>query len=150
MKAHRFHAARQMGALPVAKKETETSEFTLVASPVLGQLIGSDKATATGITVRGPSPVLALCRKLVAAGVDPNRSLHAYRGDLLCLVVRSIGEAAQFDVNSKGTGFTKYRVPVRIASPVRPGVPGHRICPAISLTQIAPYKRHQGRDGGCR
>lgn len=103
-----------------------------VAAPIRADLIGSDQCHAAGITAHGASPVLTLCRELVAAKVDPDHPLHAYRGNMLCLVVRSIGEAAHLDVNSKGTGFIKCRVPVRIASPVRPDVPGHRICPATS------------------
>jgi hypothetical protein len=100
--------------------------------PIHAQIVGDDQCHAEDITAHGPSPVLALCRELVAAKVDPDRSLHAYRGDMLCLVVRSIGEAAHLDVNGKGTGFKKYRLAVGTASPVRPDVPGHRICPATS------------------
>jgi hypothetical protein len=36
-----------------------------------------------------------MCRKLVAEGYDPRRALEAYRGDMLCLKVRSIGEASK-------------------------------------------------------
>jgi hypothetical protein len=87
----------------MAKQEAETS-MALVASPVLGQMIGSDKATAAGITVRGPAPVLGLCRALVAAGADPNRPLHAYRGDVLALKVRTIGESAKLSVREDRAG----------------------------------------------
>jgi hypothetical protein len=102
------------------------------ATAIRAEIVGCDVASAAGLSAKGAAPVLALCRLLVEAGVDPSRSLHAYRGAVLCLTVRSIGAAAQFDINSKGTGFTKWRVPVRIASPVRPDGPGHRICPATS------------------
>jgi hypothetical protein len=80
VEAHR-PARLAKGSISMTKRQPETSTIVLAASPVLGQMIGSDKATALGLTVRGPSPVLALCRALVAAGVDPNRPLHAYRGD---------------------------------------------------------------------
>jgi hypothetical protein len=33
--------------------------------------------------------VLALCRKLIEAGCDPGRGLHAFRGAMLALRVRS-------------------------------------------------------------
>lgn len=118
-KSHRFRAARQIGSNSMAKQEPETS-IALVASPVLGQMIGSDRATAAGITVRGPAPVLALCRKLVGAGVDPNRPLHAYRGDVLCLVVRTIGEGARLTV-AEGQNAPRFRLwepmPSRVGSP---------------------------------
>ena len=39
---------------------------------VRGDFIGSDQCRAEGHTVRGSSPVLALCRKLVEAGFDTN------------------------------------------------------------------------------
>jgi hypothetical protein len=87
----------------MAKQEPETS-MALVASPVLGQMIGSDKATAAGITVRGPVPVLGLCRALLASGVDPNRPLHIYRGDVLALKVRTIGENAKLSVREDRAG----------------------------------------------
>jgi hypothetical protein len=103
----------------MAKQELETS-IALVASPVRGQMIGADKATAAGITVRGRAPVLALCRKLVAAGVDPNRPLHAYRGDVSCLVVRTIGEGARLTVaeGPNGPRFGPWEpMPSRVGSP---------------------------------
>ena len=39
--------------------------------------------------------MLALCRRLVEAGHDPARPLHAYRGDVLALAVTSIGLGAR-------------------------------------------------------
>lgn len=53
------------------------------------------------------APVLELCRALVAAGHDPASRLDAYRGDVLCLQVRSIGEAARLEINGHGTGFKR-------------------------------------------
>jgi hypothetical protein len=106
---HRFRGVSLKGALPMAKQEPPgTSKFKLVANPIICQLTDSDTATAAGITVRGPSPVLGLCRALVAAGVDPNRPLHAYRGDLLCLVVHSIGEGARLTV-AEGQNAPRFR-----------------------------------------
>jgi hypothetical protein len=71
---------------------------------VRAELIGTDRATAAGITARGAAPLLALCRKLIEAGHDPDRPLHAYRGNVLCLIVRSIGEAAKLTVKTAGNG----------------------------------------------
>jgi hypothetical protein len=74
-------------------------------APLRAELIGSDTcAIAAGITARGPSPVLALCRKLTEAGCDPRRRLHAYRDGTLCLIVRSIGEAARLTVEDRPGG----------------------------------------------
>ena len=87
---------------------------------VHAQLIGTDKATALGLTVRGSSPVFALCRKLRAAGVDPTRPLHAYRGGVLALRVSSIQEGAALTVKSAGNGSPIF-APMRgaTASPMR-------------------------------
>jgi hypothetical protein len=59
--------------------------------------------------VTGAAPVLAMCRKLVEAGHDPSRPLHAYRGDTLCLKVRSIGEGAKLTVEHNRFGTPTLR-----------------------------------------
>jgi hypothetical protein len=74
---------------------------------ITARLIGSDTAIALGITVTAGAPVLELCRKLVAAGHDLASRLDAYRGDVLCLQVRSIGESARLEINGHGTGFKR-------------------------------------------
>jgi hypothetical protein len=53
--------------------------------------------------------LLALCRALVTAGHDPNRPLHAYRGGVLCLCVRSIGEGARLTVEDDRHGRPRLR-----------------------------------------
>src|SRR5262249_8518728 len=73
------------------------------------ELIGSNTCTAAGVTVVDHAPVLALCRALVTAGNDPNRPLHAYRGDVLCLCLRSIGQAAQLTVEDDPRGRPRLR-----------------------------------------
>jgi hypothetical protein len=88
-------------------------ETTLAA-----ELIGDDTATACGITVRSTSPVLVLCRELIATGMTPDAALTVFRHGTVALRVRSIGEAAALEINSKGTGFTRART-VRAAAPVR-------------------------------
>ena len=57
------------------------------------------------IAVHVSSPILALCRKLIAAGHPSSASLDVYRGSTLSLHVRSIGEAARLRVASHGGGF---------------------------------------------
>jgi len=81
---------------------------------IRADLIGSDICAALGLTINSSSPVLAICRALVESGHDEAIALEPYRGDVLCLRVRSIGDAAALEVNARGTGFV-----VRPASPVR-------------------------------
>lgn len=100
------------------EKYTLAPEGATASLPIYGEIVGSDYCEAEGIAVRSPAPILELCRQLIAAGYDPARRLLAYRADTLCLVVRTIGEAADLEVNSRGVGFTPYRA-VRTASPVR-------------------------------
>jgi hypothetical protein len=81
--------------------------------PLMGscraELVGSDTATALGISVMAHTPVLQLCRVLVANGHDPTTSLEAYREATLCLIIRSIGEGAELEPNARGTGFRRRR-----------------------------------------
>jgi hypothetical protein len=76
-------------------------------SAIHAELAWDDHATASGIVARGSSPVLKLCRLLVDAGHDPDLPLEAWRNGVLCLHVRSIGEAAGLRVNNKGTAFVR-------------------------------------------
>jgi hypothetical protein len=84
-----------------------------------GALIGDDTATACGIAVRSTSPVRVLCRELIATGMTPDAALTVFRYGTVALRVRSIGEAAALEINSKGAGFTRARA-VRAAPPMRP------------------------------
>jgi hypothetical protein len=54
----------------------------------------SNSCEANDLTARGYAPVLDLCRQLLAAGYDPASPLEAWRGEILCLCIRSIGEGA--------------------------------------------------------
>jgi hypothetical protein len=74
---------------------------------ITARLIGSDTAIALGITATGVAPVLELCRRLLVASHAASTPLEAYRGDTLCLRVRSIGEAARLEINGHGTGFKR-------------------------------------------
>jgi hypothetical protein len=78
---------------------------------IRAELSGSDTCTAEGCTIHANAPVLALCRKLVDEGYDPTRPLHAYRGDTLCLKIRSVGEGAKLAVredNRQGLRLVKW------------------------------------------
>jgi hypothetical protein len=76
---------------------------------IAAELITSDRCTAIGITARAHAPVLALCRRLIEAGIDSERPLHAYRGDTLALVVRSIAEGAALTVEDNRLGTPRFR-----------------------------------------
>jgi hypothetical protein len=76
-----------------------------MSAPIRADLIGQSQATACGITVSGRNtPVLALCRALIAAGHDPDSPLEVCRGSTLCLRVRSIGEGAKLAVYDNSVG----------------------------------------------
>ena len=64
------------------------------------------------IIARSYAPVLALCRRRIEAGIDPDRPLHVYRGDTLALVVRSIAEGARLAVGDNRLGHPRF-VPFR-------------------------------------
>ena len=68
-------------------------------------IVGTDQCEALGHKVRASAPLLALCRELIEAGHDPGRRLDVYRGDVLVLGVRSIGEVARLSIRGDGVGF---------------------------------------------
>src|SRR6516165_9618790 len=80
-----------------------------IQTAICAELISSRTCKAAGITVVDHAPVLALCRALVKAGQDPNRPLRAYRGGVLCLRVRSIGQAAQLTIEDDRRGRPRLR-----------------------------------------
>jgi hypothetical protein len=93
-------------------------------APIRAVLAGNDKCTAEGITVRAAAPALAICRRLIAAGFDSSRSLHAYRGDTLCLVVRSIGKGAELVIDERRMAPARWK-PIRRAE-VTPSISRRR------------------------
>ena len=104
----------------MTKLTAETGQDIDPFSTICAELTGSDTCAAIGITARGAAPVLALCRKLIETGHDPGTPLEAYRGDTLCLRVRSIGEAATLRMDSDKTGrpVFKHEKTTARASPV--------------------------------
>jgi hypothetical protein len=74
------------------------------------ELSGSTIASAAGQLAIGNTPILLLCRQLIAAGIDPATSLEAWRGPTLCLRIRSIGAGAKLTVDEhNGTRFAKWK-----------------------------------------
>jgi len=95
----------------------DVSQIEPARHVIRAELIRRDTCTALGIAVTTNTPVLELCRKLITAGHNPATRLEAYRGDVLSLRIRSIGEAAQLEIDGKGCGF-KHRAAVGTASPI--------------------------------
>jgi len=89
------------------------------AQVVRAELVGDTVCRAEGVTVCSHTPILELCRGLIRAGINPARGLHCHRDGVLCVTVRSIGEAAALELNSKGTGFVKRHTAVRTVPSVR-------------------------------
>ena len=68
------------------------------------ELRGSTWCSIGDVVATGNTPVLALCRQLLAAGVDPDQALEVFRNGTLALRVRSIGDAARLTVKTGGNG----------------------------------------------
>jgi hypothetical protein len=79
--------------------------------PLRADHTGVATYTAAGMAARGTTPVLTLCRQLLAAGLDPDRAMEVFRGATLALRIRTIGEAAGLEINAEGTGFRPARKP---------------------------------------
>jgi hypothetical protein len=85
---------------------------SVMCNTIRAQLSSDTYATAVGITlngshltVRSPSPVLVLCRELVETSTYASSTpLDVYRGNTLCLRVRSIGEGAGLTIASETEG----------------------------------------------
>ena len=105
---------------PLNKKQTPDQPVAALVV-IKAKLTGSDTVCAEAISVTSASPVLALCRKLIAYGFDPAIPIHVFRGDTLALTVRSIGEGARLEIRGDGVGFR--RLPKLGAGPPmrRPG-----------------------------
>jgi len=79
--------------------------------PILAQFIKSDRCSAEGLEVRANAPALAMWRKLLEAGYDPERPLHCFRGETLAMKVSSIAYGARYSVSEPSTGSGVRLVP---------------------------------------
>jgi hypothetical protein len=77
--------------------------------PLRTELVGSHHCIANGVTASATAPVLALCRKLLAAGLNPDQALEVYRGATLAIRVRSIGKGARLAVEDSKSGKPTFR-----------------------------------------
>jgi len=94
--------------------------------PILAQFIKSDRCCTEGLEVRANAPALAMCRKLIEAGYDPDRPLHCFRGETLAMKISSIAYGARYSVSEPSTGSGVRLAPNSegpkksgVASPVR-------------------------------
>jgi hypothetical protein len=85
------------------------------------ELVSSTFCNVGEIIGRSNTPVLSLCRELLAHGVSPDRALEVYRNGLVALRVRSIAEGAALTVAEGDRGIPRFRrwkpMPLREASP---------------------------------
>jgi hypothetical protein len=108
--APREGAARQ----GIAFRQNEPAELnsqTKAKQVIPAELTGSDICTSAGITTTGVTPVLSLCRELLAAGLDADTAVEVFRGATMALRIRAIGEAAGLEINAEGNGFRPARKP---------------------------------------
>src|SRR5215831_1288773 len=89
--------------------------------PILAQFIKSDRCSAKGLEVRANAPGLAMCRKLLEAGYDPDRPLHCFRGETLAMKISSIAYGARYSVSEPSTGSGVRLVPY-LDGPQKSGV----------------------------
>jgi hypothetical protein len=82
--------SRKNGSQPILAEQVVSKP-----APISATLTGAHRCEAFGIIASGYSPVLVLCRQLLAAGISPDRALDVYRAGLLALRIRGIGEAAR-------------------------------------------------------
>jgi len=117
------------------------------AWPVRAELIASHQCSASGIAAHGYTPVLGLCRKLIDSGINPATALHVYRGDTLCLIVRSIGAGARLEISGDGTGFRRLRQPdaaPSVAPTARRLIQHHKQAAARKLIASKSYGERRG------
>jgi hypothetical protein len=72
--------------------------------------LSDNTCSAAGVTASGRTPVLALCRELLAAGLGPDSAVEVFRAGTLALRVRSLVEGAALTVDeSNGTVFSPWK-----------------------------------------
>jgi hypothetical protein len=76
---------------------------------IVAHLSASRRCTTADIRATGVTPVLALCRELLAAGLDPDAAVEVYRSGIVALRIRSIAEGAKLTVEDDRLGRPKFR-----------------------------------------
>jgi hypothetical protein len=111
-------AGRQIGHLTTPEPKRLQGRL---AAPIRAELVADNTCIAAGLSVSNITPVLNLCRALIRGGHDPATPMAVFRGEVLALKVRSIGEMAVLEINGKGTAFIKRRKAVGTGAPMRLG-----------------------------
>lgn len=102
-------------AKPATWQGEPASSLELLAGPldalhtptvVKAQLIGSDRVVVDDIEAR---TALDLCRKLLAAGADPDAALVCYRGNQVALRIHTIGEGAKLAIREDGLRVVQWK-----------------------------------------
>jgi hypothetical protein len=91
---------RLIASSPTPKEKT----VQVIRAELTGNACSAGRLTASG-----HAPVLSLARKLIAIGQDASASLEVWRGGVLALRVRSIGEAAGLTVEDDRHGRPRLR-----------------------------------------
>jgi hypothetical protein len=102
-------ADRRIHLIATSEDRTPQGRGSVLGVRLRAELVGSKICQAAGLTARGRAPVLALCRKLLAAGHDPGLPVDVYRGDTLAFIIRTIGEGAWLDVADDRHGRPRLR-----------------------------------------
>jgi hypothetical protein len=76
--------------------------------PIHAELSGDRRCAALGITVDAYAPVLTLARRLIRAGLPPDRILEVYRSTTLCFCV-PLATAATLTVEDSPNGVPRFR-----------------------------------------
>jgi hypothetical protein len=86
------------------------TRFEKPTAAVSAELTGSNSCDckSLGISTSGHAPVLAMCRELLQAGVNPDSALAVYRKGVLALRVRSISEGAPLTVKEPDHGRAQF------------------------------------------
>jgi hypothetical protein len=88
---------------------------------IRAELSGSTICAAAGQIAISHTPILLLCRQLIAAGCDPATPLEAWRGPTLCLRIGSLGAGARLTIDEHGDGikFARWKPFCRVAGSPR-------------------------------
>jgi hypothetical protein len=92
--------------------------FTADLAVIVATLSGTNAASAEGIHVNCPSPIIALARKLIEVGYDSALPMIVVRNGEIALRITHIGKAARLRVRGNAHGFE--------AKPCRPTGPPMR------------------------
>jgi hypothetical protein len=88
----------------------QSNKASSTCNIIVAHLNGSRTCTAAGVTTRGATPVLGLCRQLLIARLDPDARLEVHRVGMVALRVRSLREGARLIVKTAGNGAPIFAV----------------------------------------